>query len=216
MDREARILQQRVHVPPIERHRPKPQERVGGQQREQLEPHRCTAEHPDHPGAQRGGQVASEQPDRRAADCQDQAPEQDRALVIPPGAGDLVDHRLQRMGILGHVQHREIVDHRGPDQAAIGGHQGDQLAVGQGGRRRHQSDVAGLGAPERDDELRGGKGDGERQGEMTQFRDHPPAFDVSGFFGISVFQVEAGGGGLPSSGFQWPVFFRASSTSFGI
>src|SRR4029077_11923948 len=39
---------------------------------------------------------------------------------------------------------------------------------------------------------------------------HPPVFPD-----CSVFQVAAGGGG-PDAGFQWPAFFSASATSFGI
>ena len=39
---------------------------------------------------------------------------------------------------------------------------------------------------------------------------HPPSF-----FGTSVFHVDAGGGG-PAAGFQWPDFFSASATSFGM
>ena len=139
--------------------------------------------------------------------------------MIPPGARDLVNHRLQGMGVLGDVQHREIVDHRAPDQAAIGSPQSNQLPVRQRRRGRHKSGVAGLRAPERQNHLHGGESDGQRQGKMAEFRNHPPTFtvlaDASAFFGNSVFQVDAGGG-LPSSGFQCPVFFNASSTSFGI
>ena len=50
---------------------------------------------------------------------------------------------------------------------------------------------------------------------MSEFRGHVPSVQPPACFGASVFQVEAGGGG-PASGFQWPLRFSASATSFGM
>ena len=125
--------------------------------------------------------------DRAAAQRQDQAPQQDGALVVPPGAGDLVDQRLQAVGVLHDVGDREVVHHRAPDQAAIGGRQRDELADGQRRRRLHQPGVARVGAQQRQHRLRAGEDHGQRQGEMAEFGDHPPACVLA-----SVFQVAAG------------------------
>ena len=46
--------------------------------------------------------------DQRAEERQDQHPEQHRAFVVAPDAGDLVDQRLRRMRVLPDVRDREI------------------------------------------------------------------------------------------------------------
>ena len=145
--------------------------------------------------------------DRAAAQREDQAPQQDGALVVPPGAGDLVDQRLQAVGVLHHVGDGEVVHHRAPDQAAIGGRQRDELADRERRRGLHQPGVARVRTQQRQHRLRAGEDNGKRQGEVAQFGDHDR--------GLMAFQVAAGGGG-PDDGFQWPDFFSASATSFGM
>ena len=61
-------------------------------------------------------QIVAEHRHRRAEDGEDQHPQQHRALVVAPHAGNLVDQRLGRMRILGHVEHREIRDDIGMGQ----------------------------------------------------------------------------------------------------
>ena len=86
--------------------------------------------------------------------------------------------------------------------------------------------VAAVGAPQRQDCLCKREGAGQRQGEVAEFGDHPPAFGAASpggelgalpeaLLGASVFQVEAGGG-APSSGRHWPERFSASATSGGM
>ena len=65
---------------------------------------------------------------------------------------------------------------------------------------------------QRQHRLRAGERHGERQREMAEFGDHPHFLLRSA---RCVFQVAAGGGG-PGAGFQWPDFFSASATSFGM
>ena len=57
----------------------------------------CTAQHPRLQGRR---QVAAPDRDHGAEQRQDQHPEQHRALVVAPGAGDLVDQRLRRVRVL--------------------------------------------------------------------------------------------------------------------
>ena len=54
------------------------------------------------------GRLPPKSGDQRAEEGEDQHPEQHRALVVAPGAGDLVEHRLQRMGVLPDIGDREI------------------------------------------------------------------------------------------------------------
>ncbi len=105
--REPGILQQRVDVLPVHRRRPDAQERVGRGEREQQEPGRGErrARRSPAPAAPKG------RPEPKAATAPPQrarisAPEQDRALVVPPGAGDPVDQRLQAVAVLRDVEHR--------------------------------------------------------------------------------------------------------------
>ena len=130
--------------------------------------------------------------------------------MVAPGAGDLVDQRRQAVGVLHHVGNREVVHHGAPNQAAIGGRQRDELADRQSRRGLHQPRIASVGAEQRQHRLRAGDDHGERQREVAEFGDHPPAPLT-----VIVFQVAAGGGG-PADGFQWPDFFNASATSFGM
>ncbi len=46
----------------------------------------------------------------------DKTPERHRAFMVPPGACDLVDHRLQRVRIVRHQRDREIRPGKGHDQ----------------------------------------------------------------------------------------------------
>ena len=60
MEREAGVLQQRVHVAAVDRRRPHALQRIGRGQREQQEAGRGEAQHADDAGAQRGRQRAAE------------------------------------------------------------------------------------------------------------------------------------------------------------
>ncbi len=69
---------------------------------------------------QRRRQVAPEPGRHRPEERQDQHPEQHRAFVIPPGAGDLVEHRLGGMRVLDHQPQREIRGDEGMHQRREG------------------------------------------------------------------------------------------------
>ena len=56
----------------------------------------------------RTGMLSARKRHHGAEEGEDQDPEQHRALVVPPHAGDLVDERLRRMRVLDHVQHGKV------------------------------------------------------------------------------------------------------------
>ena len=116
MDGEADVLQDRVEVAALDRRRRQPRERIRGRQDEEQEGRADPALHRQHGGAQARRQIAAEHRDQRAEEGEDQHPEQHRALVVPPGAGDLVEQRLQRVRILPDVCDREIGLHVGDRQ----------------------------------------------------------------------------------------------------
>ena len=214
MHREAGILQQRIDVVPLQRRRPHPGERVGRGQREEQEASGDDAQHADDPGAQRGWQIAAEGGDRGAAPRQDQAPQQHRSFVISPGAGDLVDQRLCRGGVLRHVEHREVVGHRAPDQAR------QRTSAAPGTVRRRARALPPSGAGRAGSPRSATAPPVRRQGRPraparsdpaldSWFRTHPPLPSL-------IVSHVAGGGGSPWDGSQWPLAFRACTTSLGI
>ena len=64
-----------------------------------------------------GGRLPPQTSDHGAEQRQDQHPEQHRALVVAPGAGDLVDQRLRRVRVQRDQPHREVGDDEGPASA---------------------------------------------------------------------------------------------------
>ena len=152
---EAGILQQRVHSLAVHWRRPDAVEGVRGGQAEQLEAGCGATEHGNHARAQPGRQVAAERRDGAPAQREDQAPEQDRALVVAPDPGDLVEQRLRDGAVLGDVLHREIVGDRRLRQAQeadrerppAGRARGQGRSPSAGSRVGAPRSVAGLSAP---------------------------------------------------------------------
>ena len=115
MDRERRVLEQRVEACALERRRVQPEirrrgqqqvgERAGGQK--SLHAERARLEQLA-PRAHHGRRCGAEA-DRH------QAPHRHGALMVSPGAGDLVDHRFQRVRVVGDQRDREIRGHEGVD-----------------------------------------------------------------------------------------------------
>ena len=94
MEREAGILKQRVQIAAVGRHREQPRERIRGGDDEQQG---AEAEQPlnrQGAGPQAGWQAPAEECDEPAEQRQHEDPQQHRAFVAAPGAGDLVEHRL--------------------------------------------------------------------------------------------------------------------------
>ena len=121
--------------------------------------------------AQRRRQVAAEQRHQRAEEGQDQHPEQHRAFVVAPGAGDLVEHRLQRVGVLPDIGDREIrLQHRPIVSAAKAS--ADKREAGHGDRPAdgHQPLVAGARADQRHGRLHQRQREGQHQREMAESR----------------------------------------------
>jgi len=116
MDRQPRVLQERVQADAIIRHWRHPGERVGAEDQEGEKPSRGQALHRDCPRPQARGQGLSEPDHGRPEQRHDHDPEQHRAFMIAPGAAELVDHRLARMRMRRHQLDAEIRDHEGVSQ----------------------------------------------------------------------------------------------------
>ena len=145
---EARVLQDRVEAVAVERRRVEPQERVGGEQHEGQE---ADADQPLHarapgPGTM-GGRLRPKAATAAAEQRQDPDPEDQRALVIAPGAADLVEHRLQRMRVLGDVVDREVRRDVAVHQRGEGQRDEQELRAGGGLARRRSASGRGARRP---------------------------------------------------------------------
>ena len=128
--------------------------------------------HGEDAGAQGGRQVAA--PDRHhgAEEGEDEHPEQHRALVVAPGSGQLVDHRLRRVGVERDEAHREVGDGEGAHQRGEGGERQQELHDGRRDGEPHPVGPAAGGADHRHHHLHDGDEEGEDEGEVPQFDDH--------------------------------------------
>jgi hypothetical protein len=94
MESEAGILKQRVQIAAVGRHREQARKRV---RRDDDEQQSAEAEQPlnrQGAGPQAGWQASAEECDEPAEQRQHEDPQQHRAFVAAPSAGDLVQHRL--------------------------------------------------------------------------------------------------------------------------
>ena len=196
MNGERGVLQQRVHALALHRRRPDAGEGIGGGYRKEKKPGGDRAEHADHPGAERARQVAPESGDGAAAKRQHQAPEEDRAVVVPPRPGDPVEERRLALAIGGHVADREVGGDVAPDKGGECRPDGDQLAERQARRSGHQPPLARLGADQRQHRLCGGEAAGEGESEVAELGDHGALSRLPG---------------LPSGSSSYPTWRRAAA-----
>ena len=93
MNNHARVLQQRVEVPAVGRHREHPLERVGREKREQDEATAHQPHHAEHPCHHRFVKLFREYRHRQRPQRQDQRPQQDGAFMVAPHRRDAVHQR---------------------------------------------------------------------------------------------------------------------------
>ncbi len=172
MHREADILQQRIEITALDRRIGNANKGIRGDQDEQIERRRDPGLHRQHVRAQRQRQVVAEDSDQSAEQCKDQHPQQHRAFVIAPDAGELVDQRLQGMRILVHVDDGKIRRHVQHHQRAERGNGEDHL--GQRGRARdiHQRRITQPRPQDRYHGLDQRQSKREHQGVVAGFCDH--------------------------------------------
>ena len=111
MHRETEILQDRIEVAAFQRSLGEPPKRGGGKEDEKIKRGCDPGLHRQHVGLERSRQIDAERCDQGAEQRQDQHPQQHRAFVIAPNAGELIDQRHLRMRILVNIDHREIRRH---------------------------------------------------------------------------------------------------------
>ncbi len=175
MNREADVLEDGVEVLALHRRQQEARERVGSQKDEGEERRRDPGLDRQDVRLQARRQVTPEQRDERSEEAQDQHPQKHRALVVSPHARHLVEHRLERMGILVDVEDREVGRDMREGQRREG--EGEEHeAAGRGDRSRlHQPGVAGARADRRQRRLHQRHRQRQDQRVVTDFDDHAPS-----------------------------------------
>jgi len=175
MEGEAGVLQQRVQARAVQRRRPDSLKRIGGEQGEGEETgpdHRLDGE---HAGLEGLPQTAAEHRHHRAEQREYQQPQQQRALVVPPHAGQAVEQRLQRMGVLRDRRDREVGDDIGPGERGERDCGEDELPERRMPGEVHQCRLLPGGAVERQCRLQQREAQRQREREIAEFGRHDPS-----------------------------------------
>ena len=101
MDRQSRVLKDRIKTVAVGRRIDKSRERIRCRDDKGKEAQSDQTVDAEHVGLQPVRQISSEQCDGGAEQGQDQDPEKHGSLVIAPYPGNLIEQRLQRMRIRG-------------------------------------------------------------------------------------------------------------------
>ena len=172
MEHHARVLKERIEVAAFSRRREEAQERIRREEHEEEETHADQAEHGGHTGHHFSGQTASAEGNGGSPPSERHGPEEDRTLVAAPGRGHLVVPGQKRVGVVRHVQDREVRQVERIGKRADG--DGAEEGVGSGGRTGdgHQRAVALRGADERQHALNDAQRKAQDQCKVTDFRYH--------------------------------------------
>jgi hypothetical protein len=116
VDGHAGVLQQRVQVPPIGRHRQQAGERIGQKQDQTEKAHAQRRLNGDRDRQSIRQPAPAKRDERRRPRHQNDVPQVQRALVSAPRGADLVHQRQRAIRVLRHVPHGKIVGHESVHQ----------------------------------------------------------------------------------------------------
>ena len=190
MNREARVLQDRVEIAPFPWRLRDARKGIGGDKDEEEKRRAEQALHSERVGAQPVRDRRGKKRDQRAAEREHEHPKEHRAFVIPPDARDFVDEGFERMRVLDHIDEREIRDDMRISERAVGKRDEEELRDGGGTRDAHQGGVVHARAGERDHELHQRQRERENERVMSGFDDH----------GLPSARRSRGRNSLPSTG----------------
>ena len=176
MEDQAGILQQRVEIAPFCSGRQQAVEGVGGNQNEGQQADADQSQHRQHPRHHDFGQLARSQRYGGGPTGQHQHPQQQGTLVAAPYGGEAIEGRQLRVGMLGDIVHRKIVDEKALRQADEGDGDQQELRLRRRPRQGDPLRLSALGADQRQHALDDGNDKGEDEGKVSEFWGH-------GFFG---------------------------------
>ncbi len=173
VENQPRVLQQRVQVAPLHRKgRQRAGERAGSEQDERQKTGADHSHHRQHPGDDIRRHRPAEHRHRQGPAAHQQHPQQQRALVRPPGGGHPVPHRQLRVRVAGDIGHGEVVNHKGVHQHEKRARHADKQQPGEHPGRRHHPRVAARHAPQRVNGQQQRHAERQAQQRVAVFRHH--------------------------------------------
>ena len=149
MENHADILQQWIEVAAINGVlRQAAAERIGGEEDKQQETKGDHPHHRQHPGDGVERHPAAEDGDGEGPDAEQQDPQQQRALVRPPGRRHPIPHRQRAVRVFRHVADGKVIDHEGVHQQQEGAADTGEQPTGQRPGQGHQPPVLPRRAPQ--------------------------------------------------------------------
>ena len=172
MEDHPRVLQEGIEVGPFGGRREKTQEGVGGQEHEEEEPHADETHHARHARDHVGWEALRGKGHGRAPPTERHGPKENRAFVRTPGRGHLVVPREHRVGVVRHIEDREVRDVERIRQT--GESDRAEKRIGRRGRAcdRHERAVAPRGPDERQHALNDAQRKAQDECEVSELRNH--------------------------------------------
>ncbi len=116
MDRETYILKDRVQIATFNRCWNNARKWIGSENDEGQKGSSNPALNAKNVRTQGFWQIAGKGCNQRTEETKNQHPQQHRAFMIAPNAGNFIKHRLLRMGVFDHVKDRKVRDDIGECQ----------------------------------------------------------------------------------------------------
>ena len=217
MDDQAGILQQRIQIAPFRHCRQQTLERVGGKQDEQQEAEGDQTQRAEYPRQHHFRQLPGEDAHAERPPRHHQHPQQQRTFMPAPHGGNAVGHGQQRIRVLRHIHHREIVGGESPGQAQERKRRQQGIGRCRRASQRNPGRMAAMGADQgqgAEQQTDQGRKD---EGKMSKFRNHAQLLA----FGVvsAVLAAGAASAAAFSAAFSTPrtcASFRACAASGGM
>ena len=169
---QAGVLQQRIQIAPIGRNVAQAQKRIGGDQHEQQETDRHQSQNTQHPRYHHLGQLTGKKRHRHHPGAQHHQPQQQRAFVPTPNAGNAVDIGQFGIGMLRHISDGEVIGKKSIGQTAKGECRQQPQRLRAGACQRHPVGAPLLAADHAQNTQRQRHKERQDQRKMTNFRNH--------------------------------------------
>jgi len=172
VDDQTGVLQERVQVAALGGAGQQALEGVGGDQDEQQETEGDQSQRTEDTRNHGIRQLPREMRDTERPPAQHQYPQQQRAFMAAPDAGNPVFDGQQRIGVLGDIDDRKVVGDKSLRQAGEGKRHQQGQRIGARTRQRNPGQAILVGAKQRQGAEYQGDQRGKNQGKVAKFGDH--------------------------------------------